>query len=117
MVESPHGDPVAKESTLPDSKGLLQSISAGIKNLVILDEKLAALARENEKSRADVAKLQEIVYRLVGKVEETERRLGERFAELDKRLAEIDKRIDLKIELAVRHEFDRRAAAAQKPET
>lgn len=113
MVDDPPGEPAAKDGGLRDSKGLLQSISAGIRNLVILDEKLAALARENEKARSDVGRLQELVYRLVGKVEETEKRLSERFAELDKRLAEIDKRIDLKIELAVRTEFDKRDA--QKP--
>jgi predicted nucleic acid-binding Zn-ribbon protein len=115
MVENPSGDPASKEDTLRDSIGLLQSISAGVKNLVILDEKLAALARENEKARNDISRLQELVYRLVGKVDEIEKRLSERFAELDKRLAEIDKRIDLKIELAVRTEFDKHTPATRKP--
>ena len=52
----------------------------------------------------------------VSKIEEIDKRLGDRFAELAKRLAEIDKRIDLKTEFAVRSEFDRRTAEAQKPD-
>lgn len=82
-------------------KGLVQSLSDGVRALVILDEKLAGIGRENERSRNEIARLQEAVFRLIGKVEEMERRLADRFAELDKRLAEIDKRIDLKVELAV----------------
>jgi hypothetical protein len=63
--------------------------------------KLVGIGRESERSRNEIAKLQEAVFRLIGKVEEIERRLADRFAELDKRIAEIDKRIDLKVELAV----------------
>jgi hypothetical protein len=89
-------------------KGLLQSLSEGVRNLLVLDEKLVALGREGDRARADVRALQEAVYRLLGKMEEMDKRLGERFAELDKRLGEMDKRIDVQIELAVRKEFERR---------
>lgn len=50
--------------------------------------------------------LQEAVFKLLGKVEEMDKRLGERFGELDKRLAEMDRRIGMQVELAIRKELD-----------
>ena len=103
MSTDPLGEfgPSSKDDLTSRGKGLIQSLSEGVRNLIVLDEKLAGIGRENERSRGEIAKLQEAVFRLIGKTEEMERRLADRFAELDKRLAEIDKRIDLKVELAV----------------
>jgi hypothetical protein len=96
---------------LVSSKGLLKSLSEGVRNLLVLDEKLLGLGKESERSRGDVKALQEIVFKLVGKIEEMDRRLGERFTELDKRLAEMDKRIAAQVELAVIKEINRPAGA------
>jgi hypothetical protein len=107
MPTAPPGEPPPKGDLLSQTKGLFQSLSEGIRNLLILDEKLGGIGRENERARSEIAKLQKITYRLIGKVEEMEKRFAERFNELDKRLTEVDKRIDLKVELAVRNEITR----------
>jgi hypothetical protein len=96
-------------SILLPTRGVLRSLSEGVRNLLVLDEKLVALGKEGDRSRTDVRALQEAVYRLIGKIEEQDKRLSERFGELDKRLGEMDKRIALQVELAVRNEIDRRA--------
>jgi hypothetical protein len=90
------------------TKGLIESISVGVRQLLVLDEKLVALGKEDERSRALLGQLQQTVERLVGTVGEMDKRLAERFAELDKRLIESDRRVALQIELAVRNELDKR---------
>jgi hypothetical protein len=72
---------------------------------------MVSLGREGDRARAEIRVLQELVFKLLGKVDEMDRRVGERFAELDKRLAEIDKRITMQVELAVYKELDLRKPA------
>ena len=111
MPTKPPGDDIPSGGggdLAASGKGLLQSLSEGVRNLLVLDEKLLALGKEGDRARVDVRALQEAVFRLLGKVDEMDRRLGERFAELDKRLGEMDKRIEVQIELAVRKELERR---------
>jgi len=111
MPTKPPGDDVTLGEgggLAASGKGLLQSLSEGVRNLLVLDEKLLALGKEGDRARADVRALQEAVFRLLGKVDEMDKRLGERFAELDKRLGEMDRRIELQIELGVRKALERR---------
>lgn len=105
MSLTPQGEPPPKSDSLSQAKGLIQSLSEGIRNLLVLDEKLGGIGRETDRARIEIAKLQEISNRLLGKLEEMEKRFAERFNELDKRLSEVDKRIDLKVELAVRNQL------------
>lgn len=95
-----------------NAKGLLQSLSRGVRDLLILSEKLGALGKEDERSRKSIEDLQAVVQRMVGALPEMERRTAERFAELDKRLGEVDKRVQLQIELAVRNALDKRDGQA-----
>jgi recombinational DNA repair ATPase RecF len=97
---------------LASNKGVLRSLSEGVRTLLVLDEKLVALGKEADRSRTDVRALQEAVYRLIGKIEEQDKRLSERFGGRDKRLGEMDERIAIQVELAVRNELDRRAPAS-----
>ena len=99
-----------KGDLLQKAKGLVESLSAGVKQLVTLHETLATLAKEGGRSREDILQLQKIVERHIVKLDEMDRRIGERFAALDKRQDEIDKRLAVQIELAVRTELDRRIA-------
>lgn len=90
---------------LSSSKGLLRSLSEGVRNLLVLDEKLIALGKEGDRARSDLKELQRAVFRLIGKVEEMDKRLSERFSELDKRLAEMDKRVELQVAVAIQKEI------------
>jgi hypothetical protein len=105
------GDP-GGGGDLAFNKGVLRRLSEGVRNLLVLDGKLVALGKEGDRSRADVRRLKEAIYRLIGKIEEMDERLSERFGELDKRLAKMDKRIAIQVELAVRNELDRRVLAS-----
>jgi predicted nuclease with TOPRIM domain len=110
----PHFDPDDSSSKLDISapaKGILKSISEGIRTLVVLDEKLAQLGKESDSTRSEVHTLQEKVFYLIGKLEEFDKRIAERFSDLNVRLSEVDKRIDSKVELSVRNhltDFDNR---------
>jgi hypothetical protein len=84
------------------AKGILKSISEGIRTLVVINEQLAQIGKDADRTRSELHALEEGVFRLLGKIEEMDKRIAERFSEFDKRLSEIDKRIDLKVELAVR---------------
>ncbi len=91
-----------------DAKGIIQSISQGIRQLLLLEEKLASLSREDDRFRRLIEDLQAIVQRMAGHLDGMDKRIAERFAEIDKRLAETDRRVQLQIELAVRNALDKR---------
>jgi vacuolar-type H+-ATPase subunit I/STV1 len=91
-----------------DAKGIIQSVSQGIRQLLLLEEKLTLLSREDDRSRKSIEDLQTIVQRMFGTLTEMDKRIAERFAEYDKRLAETDRRVQLQIELAVRNALDKR---------
>ena len=91
-----------------DAKGIIQSISQGIRQLLLLEEKLTSLSKEDDRFRKSIEDLQAIVQRTAGTLAEMDKRIAERFAEYDKRLAETDKRVQLQIELAVRNALDKR---------
>src|SRR4051794_27746354 len=91
-----------------DAKGIVQSISQGIRQLLLLEEKLTSLSKEDDRFRKSIEDLQAIVQRMVGGLAEMDKRIAERFTECDKRLAETDRRVQLQIELAVRNALDKR---------
>ncbi len=101
---------VGGSRSVGEAKGILQSLSYGVRHLLLLEEKLAALSKEDERFRKSVEDLQAIVQRMLGSLFEMDKRIAERFAEYDKRLAEIDQRVQLQIELAVRNALDKQNA-------
>src|SRR5258708_195297 len=107
MSQSRRGERNSNIDAVTSAKGLFKSISEGIRSLVVLDERLAHLGKENERSRSEVRTAVENLFRTMGKIEEMDKRLSERFSELDKRLSEFDKRIDMKVELSVRDRLER----------
>ncbi len=107
-VQSQPGSGSGTGVTVGDAKGIVQSLSQGIRQLLVLEEKLTSLCKEDERFRKSIEDLQPIVQRMVGTLAEMDKRIGERFAEYDKRLAEIDKRVQLQIDLAVRNALDKR---------
>jgi len=107
MSQSHPVEPGPKVDLSTSAKGILQSISEGIRTIIVLDEKLALLGKEGDRTRSEVRTVVENLSRVLGKIEEMDKRVAERFAELDKRLAEVDKRIDMKIELAVRDRLEK----------
>jgi hypothetical protein len=90
--------------------GLLQSLSQGVRDLLVVSEKLAALRTEDDRARKAIEDLQGHVHRMLGTLTEMDKRVAERFAEYDKRLADTDKRVQLQIELAVRNALDKQSA-------
>lgn len=95
------------------ARGILRSLSEGIRSLIILDEKLALLGKEGEMTRSELRKTAEKLAELIGKIGEMDRRVSERLAEFDKRLSEFDKRVDMKVDLAIRDQL----AVLDPPET
>lgn len=89
-------------------KSVFKSLSDGVRQLLLLDEKLTGLAKEDERFRGQITELQKIVGNVGGIIGEMDKRINERFAELDKRLAEIDRRTKAEIKLEIRDEMDRR---------
>jgi hypothetical protein len=89
------------------AKGILRSLSEGIRTLVVLDEKLSLLGKENDRRSIEIRTAIENLSRLVGKLDEMDKRITERFSELDKRLVEFERRIDIKVELVVRDHLDK----------
>ncbi len=69
-----------------NAKGLLQSLSQGVRDLLVLSDRLAALGKEDERLRKSVEELQAFVQRVLGLLPELDKRIADRFAELDKRL-------------------------------
>lgn len=106
--------PPSEGGVISRNRGVVESLSAGMKHLFMLDEKLADLAEEDAALRHLVMRTQRTAERLVGIVEQMERRFEDRLDDLDKRLAEIDRRIALQIELSVRNEVDRRLGGPGK---
>ncbi len=91
-----------------DAKGILHSLSQGIRQLLVLEEKLTSLSKEDDRFRRLIEDLQVHVQRMVGALPETEKRIAERFAAYDRRLDETDRRLQLQIDLAVRNALDKR---------
>ncbi len=91
-----------------NARGLFQSLSQGVRDLLVVSEKLEALNKEDDRFRKSIEDLQAIVQRTAGILTEMDKRIAERFAEYDKRLAETDRRVQLQIELAVRNALDKR---------
>jgi len=77
-----------------------------------LDEKLHSLGKEGDRTRAELKGLQEVVYKLVGRIEELDKRVDDRFNELDKRLREIDRRVEIQIELVIRKQLEQQQTIA-----
>src|SRR4051794_7779705 len=96
-----------KSSLTSQAKGLVESLSAGARQLVVLDDKLTALGKEDDRLRELLTRIQGLVDRLGGIVEQMEKRFSDRFGDLDKRLAEMDKRLALQIEVSVRNEVEK----------
>lgn len=94
--------------SIGDAKGIVQSLSQGIRQLVVLEEKLATLTRDDDRFRKGIEDLQVTVQRMLGTLTEMDKRIAERFTEYDKRLAETDRRVQLQIELAVRNILEKR---------
>ncbi len=116
MVEA-QGQPAKSETTggassTGDAKGIIQSLARSFRQLLLLEEKLTSLSKEDERFRKSIEDLQAIVQRTAGTLTEMDKRIAERFAEYDKRLAETDKRVQLQIELAVRDALDKRDGRA-----
>ena len=107
MPQSHLGEPDSKMGNAATAKGILKSISEGIRTLVVIDERLAALGEEGKKTRAEVRTLVENLSRLMGQFEERDKRLSERFSELDKRLSQSEKLVELKVELAIRDRLEK----------
>jgi hypothetical protein len=91
-----------------NARGLFQSLSQGVRDLLVVSEKLEALNKEDDRARKSIEELQAVAQRVLGTLTEMDKRMAERFAELDKRLAETDRRVQLQIELAVRDALDKR---------
>ena len=89
------------------TKGIFRSLADGIKTLIVLEEKLSVLGKEEERTRVEVKCLIENLSRLVGYAAEADKRTSDRFSSIDKRFDDINKIIDLKIELAVRDRLDK----------
>jgi hypothetical protein len=100
-VQSQPGSGSEAGGTFGDAKGILQSLSHGVRQLVVLEEKLTSLSKEDDRFRKSIEDLQAIVQRTAGTLTELDKRFAERFAELDKRLDETDRRVQVQIELAV----------------
>ncbi len=107
-VQSQPGSGSGTGGTFGDAKGIVQSLSHGIRQLLVLEEKLTSLSKEDDRFRKSIEDLQAIVQRVLGVLTEMDKRVAERFAEIDKRLAETDRRVQLQIELAVRNALDKR---------
>ena len=90
------------------TKGIIHSLAQGVRQLILLEEKLTSLSKEDERFRKSIEDLQAIVQRTTGILTEMDKRIAERFAEYDKRLAETDRRVQLQIDLAVRNALDKR---------
>ena len=90
------------------AKGIIHSLAQGVRQLLLLEEKLTSLSKEDDRFRKSIEDLQTIVQRMVGGLTEMDKRITERFAEYDKRLAETDRRVQLQIDLAVRNALDKR---------
>ncbi len=108
-----HGEPGRSEAGggsitgAGGAKGLLKSISQGVRELVVLEEKLTAFSREIDRLQRSVVDLQAKTERMLGILGEMDKRITERFVELDKRLAATDKQVQLQIEFAVRNAIDK----------
>lgn len=97
------------------AKGILKALSEGLRTLLVIDEKIAALGKEADAMQTEVRASSEHLYHLIGKVEEMEKRFSDRMADLDKRLVEIDKRIDLQVQVATRDYLDRSSQPGNGP--
>jgi len=114
-VAEDHGKPGQSEpggGGISGAKGLLQSLSQGVRQLIVLEEKLTSFSKEDDRSRKSIEDLQAIVQRVLGTLIGMDKRITERFTEFDKRLAETDRRVQLQIELAVRNALDKRDGKA-----
>lgn len=102
------------QSFVSHVRGLWGSISSAVRQLVLLEDRLNGLVKEDERTRALTDQLRETVARLVALISEMDRRTAERFTELDKRLAETDRRTQAEIKLAIREELDRRESRSAR---
>jgi phosphoglycerate-specific signal transduction histidine kinase len=86
-----------KAPLLLKRRGLLRSISEGVRTIVTVTERLSDLRAEAAAFRNDLLRLAEVVHRIAGRLDGIEHRFGE-----------VDKRVELAVKLAVKEELDRR---------
>ncbi len=65
-AQSQPGSGSGTGGTFGDAKGIVQSLSHGIRQLLVLEEKLTSLSKEDERFRKYIEDLQTTVQRMVG---------------------------------------------------
>jgi hypothetical protein len=112
MTKPPSVEHATSSEIRGEAKSLLKSLFEGLRTLVVIDEKLAALGKEGELARRELQTALNNLHRLIGKVDEMEKRFIERLSDFEKRLSDIDKLIDYKVELSIHKQLEHQNSAS-----